>query len=97
MMTNEARETFFKELAINSSISDLELVKKVYSGLLKTIGRNLKKNGEYEIPNFGKFYLHVFSSKRLMSVYTREMIVSPKIKILEFTPSKALKRFVKNL
>ena len=96
-MNQGKREQFFKELAVCSRTADIESVKNVYFGFIKTIVHILKDKGECNLPDFGKFYLHIFKSKRMIDVITREIRISPAAKILKFMPDRKLKKFIRHL
>ena len=84
---------FFKQVAINSGISDLTVTRDVFYGIVKTISRELKDKQVVQLPDFGEFTLKVRPARNFMDVNTRQVCVLPPRAIIKFTPTIPLKKY----
>lgn len=79
---------FFNAVAIDANISEIETVKKVYYGMLKTLGKTLKSEETVEFPDLGTFFLTEIDMPRLVKG-------DGKVKVLRFSADSKLKNFIK--
>lgn len=83
-------DEFFKQLAINSGISDLRVVRDIYYGLVRTMSRELKSKHVIKLPDWGEFNLKIHKSRRFVSVRGEVGILPPKPTI-KFSPDRNVK------
>jgi len=86
-------EEFFKLIAVNSGISDLNIVKDIFYGMIKTISRELKNRQEIKLPDWGKFVLKVSKQRTVRNVNNGMLINLPPILMVKFIPDYKVKRY----
>lgn len=81
-MKSISNEEFFKQVAINSKVADIDVVEKILYGTVKTISQELKKRQEVIFPGWGKFYIKIHKSFLNTNVRTGERgMTSPRATI----------------
>jgi len=83
----------FSKVTLNSGISDLQTVKNVFYGLIRTISRELRDNQSVNLPDWGEFKLHIHKSRRSMNVYTRKIENLPPKTTVKFVPDDNVKKY----
>lgn len=68
-----------------------ELIKKMYIAFGKYIIKELRQNGEAELPNIGTFYLRQYAERVGKNVNTGELSVYPDCMVVKFKPCRNLK------
>lgn len=91
-MKSIGSEDFFKQVAINSAVSDLSLVKNIYYGMIRTVGRELKNRHVVRLPDWGDFLLKIQKSRNTLNVNTGRQEVIPPKPMVKFIPAKAVKK-----
>lgn len=87
-------EEFFKQVAVNSGIVDLQTVKNIYYGLVRTISKELKEKQIVNLPDWGKFLLMTRKSRKALNVSTGNVeILPPKPEVRFKTDHKVKKYF----
>lgn len=86
-------EEFFKQVAINSGISDLRVVKDIYYGMVKTISRELKGKQKIKLPDWGEFLLKIYKSRQTLNVNTGRREILPPKPMVKFVPDYKVKRY----
>lgn len=86
-------EEFYKLIAVNSGITDLQTVKDVFYGLIKTMSRELKNRQVIKLPDWGEFRLTIHKSRKMMDVNDRMIKVIPAKPSVKFVPDYKLKRY----
>ena len=86
-------EEFFKSIAVNSGVTDLDTVRRIYFGMVKTISRELKNRQEINLPDWGKFYLKVQQQKRVKNINNGMYIILPPTPLVKFTPDYKVKEY----
>lgn len=86
-------EEFFKQVAVNSGIVDLQTVKNIYYGMVKTISRELRGRQIINLPDWGKFSLFLRKSKKTLNVSSREMEILPPKTVVKFQPDYKVKKY----
>ena len=91
------KNALFSKIAIEGGISSLEEVQKIYYGMVRVIGRELKKHGIVVLPDWGRFKILEQKERRYGHIVTKEVKTAPAFKIVKYVPDQKLKEFVKNL
>lgn len=86
---------FFDKLALEVGTSDIDIVKKVYYGLIRRTIRDLGNGKKINYPNFGEFYIKEQKAKRMKHVRTGEMIYINSVNTARFKPCTRLKEYLK--
>lgn len=75
-------EEFFKQVALNAGIVDLQTVKNIYYGMVRTISKELKGKQVVDLPDWGKFVLTTRKSRKALNVSSGNVeILPPKLEI----------------
>ena len=77
-------EEFFKQVALNAGVVDLQNVKDIYYGMIRTISRELKATHRVRLPDWGDFYFTLCKSRRFFDINAREFKILPPKKIIRF-------------
>jgi len=86
-------EEFFKLVSVNSGIADLQAVKDVYYGMIKTISRELKSKHVVGLPLWGEFLLKIMKARKTLNVNTRVMEYLPAKPVVKFKPDYKVKEY----
>lgn len=86
---------FFEDLAIEVGTCDLEIVKKIYYGLIRRTIRNLGNGGKLIYPDFGEFHIKRQKAKRMNHVITGEIINIDAVNTARFKPCVKFKEYLK--
>lgn len=83
---------FFKKVAVNAGVTDLDLVKDVYYGMIRTISHELRDRQKIMLPDWGKFYLILHKSRRAACINSGKIhIISPRPTV-KFAPIIGVKK-----
>lgn len=86
-------EEFFKQVAINSGVVDLETVKNIYYGIVRTISRELRNKQVVNLPDWGEFVMVVHKSRKALNVTTGELEILPPKPTVKFKPDYKVKKY----
>ena len=86
-------EEFFRKVAVNAGIRDLDTVKDFYYGMVRTISRELKDKQIINLPDWGEFNLKVMKGRRTTNVNTGEIIDLPAKTLVKFSPNWKVKKY----
>jgi len=86
---------FFENLALEVGTNDLDIVKRVYYGLIRKTIRELGNGRSLIYPDFGEFYVKEQKAKRMVHVISGNMINIDSVCTARFKPSIRLKEYVK--
>ena len=86
-------EEFFRLVAINSGISDLDVVKRVFYGMVRTISRELRDKQIIKLPDWGEFVLKIFKERKYRTTKTHEDIILPPKPTIKFIPDWKVKKY----
>lgn len=86
-------EQFFKLVAVNSGVVDLETVQRIYYGLVKTISKELKSAGIVNLPAWGKFSLKTYKARTTTDVNTGQKIMLPPQTMVKFSPDYKVRAY----
>ena len=84
---------FFKLIAINSGVNDLETVRNIYYGMIRTISRELRDRQSIKLPDWGEFILKIQKSRRIIDVNDRQFHTIPAKPLVKFSPEKKVKQY----
>lgn len=87
------KDEFFKQVAINSGVTDLETVRNVFYGMVKTISRELKDRHIVKLPDWGEFYIQIRKARTITDVNNRNQIAIPAKPTVKFNPDYKVKRY----
>lgn len=65
-------EEFFKRVAVNSEVVDMQTVKNIYYGLIRTLSQELKNRQTISIPDWGTFNLKIHKSRRFEGCFGKD-------------------------
>lgn len=85
-------EEFFREVSMAAGLSDLDVVKRVYYGMVKVMSRQLKARQIVRLPGWGDFFLKIHKSRRFKSV-TGEMGVLPPKPTVKWKPYLGVRQY----
>lgn len=88
-------KAFFENLAIESGTCDLEMVKRIYYGLIRKTIKDLGKGKSLVYPDFGEFYVKERGARRIKNVNTGVMSEVAPITTARFKPDYKLKEYIK--
>ena len=97
IMKSIKSEEFFRLVAVHSGVSDLDLVKRIFYGMVKTISKELVAGKEINLPDWGKFYLKILSPRRSININNGTLINLPATPVVKFTPDYKVKEYFKEL
>lgn len=86
-------DEFFIQVSINSRVADLETVKSIYYGIVRTMTRELKSRRIIKMPDWGEFYLRVSNPHLSVDVNTGLKVTTlPRLKV-KFLPDYKLRKY----
>lgn len=91
-MKSIGSEEFFKQISINSGV-DLESVRNVYYGLIKTLSRELKGKQKIKMPDWGEFNIKIYKARKYKETNNNTFIYIPAKPMVKFTPDYKVKRY----
>lgn len=86
-------DEFFKLIAIHSGVTDLETVRNIFYGMIKTISRELKDKQVINLPDWGKFVLKVYKQRTVKNVENGIPVNLPPTSMVKFVPDYKVKEF----
>lgn len=90
-------EEFFRLIAINSGISDLETIKDIYYGMIRTISRELRDKQTIKLPDWGDFNLKIHKARKYKETNNNTFIDLPAKPTVKFVPDYKVKRYFYSL
>lgn len=86
---------FFENLAVEAGTSDIDIVRKIYYGLIRKTIRDLGDGKSLVYPDFGEFYIKEQKAKRMHHVITGEIVNIDSVNTARFKPCIRLKEYLK--
>lgn len=83
---------FFTQIALNARVTDMDLVRDVYYGMIKTMARELRDRQAIILPNWGKFYITLHKSHNARCINKGTVFVVPPRPTVKFAPTESLKK-----
>ena len=80
-------------LSTNAGLSDLDVTKRFYYGMIRTIIRELRDKHTISLPDLGKFELKIHKGRRYGNVSTGKTEFISARPTMKFYPCKALKEY----
>lgn len=96
-MKSVKTDEFFKLIAIHSGVGDLETVRNVFYGMIKTISRELKEKHTVKLPDWGEFNLKIHKERRAKDVNYKKDIIIQSRPTVKFTPNQNVKKYFYSL
>lgn len=90
-------DEFFKLVAINSGVTDLETVRRIFYGIIKTITKELVAKHTIKLPDWGEFILRIYKSRRIFDVTDRSHRVIPAKPTVKFVADYKMKKYFRML
>lgn len=90
-------DEFFKLVATKSGISDLDIVKRVFYGMIKVISGELRSKHIVNMPDWGEFVLKVHKSRNALNINTKQIEILPPKTTVKFNPDYKVKRYFYSL
>jgi nucleoid DNA-binding protein len=94
-------DEFFKKIALNAGITDLDTVKNVYYGMIRTMGRELRDKHIVKLPDWGQFVIKIYSARRHIGVTGRKKDLTysnvPATPMVKFIPGNDVKAYFRSL
>jgi len=90
------REDFFRLVSSFCSYQDVDLVEKVYYGIIKAITSSLRQTDTCFLPDFGEFYTIDWKGK-YFNLTTGKMEDTGLCLTIRFKASNKLKKYIKNM
>ena len=84
---------FFRLVALNAGITDLQTVKDIYYAMIKTISRELKGKQTIDLPDWGNFALKLHKGRKIFNVNDKTLINIPAKATVRFSPHRAVKKY----
>lgn len=88
---------FFKQVSINSGIPDLDLVKRLYYGMVRTITRELRGKQTIKLPDLGEFYIKIHKARKFYDVTSNSMSMIEAKPTIKFDADYKLKEYFYSL
>lgn len=86
-------DEFFKQVAINSGVSDLDTVRSIFYGMVRTMSRELRDKHIVKLPDWGEFVLKIYKSRRARDVSDGAIRILPPKPMVKFVPDHKVKKY----
>ena len=80
-------------MAINARVTDLETVRNIYYGMIRTVSQELRFRRIISLPDWGEFYIHIQKEKRFLNFQTNEWEYMPKKPQIKWNTMSKMKDF----
>ena len=87
------KDEFFRLIAINSGVGDLDTVRDVFYGMVKTISKELRSKNRVKLPDWGEFYIKVQKPKKTWDVERKIMKTISERPMVKFNPDYKVKAY----
>jgi nucleoid DNA-binding protein len=87
------QEEFFKKISIYSEGTDLDTVRRVYYGMVRTISRELKERQVVVLPDWGKFLLKIAPARMHKAIRDNVLTQVPAKPLVKFAPCMKVKKY----
>jgi nucleoid DNA-binding protein len=74
-----------------------KVILEYYYEFIRVIIEDLRRKGEFELPDFGKFKVLESKPRRSRVLHRPEIVIIPSMKIVKFYSYQKLKTYFKNL
>jgi len=86
-------EEFFKLIAINAGVTDIQNVKDIYYGMIKVMSRELRGTHIIRLPDWGDFRLKIHKARMCIDINDRTMKKLPAKPVVKFIPCEQVKQY----
>lgn len=90
-------EEFFRLVSVNSGVSDLQTVKDIYYGLIRTMSKELRGKQVVALPDWGEFVLKIYPARKYMDVNDRKVKMIQAKPVVKFSPHINVKKYFYSL
>jgi nucleoid DNA-binding protein len=92
-----SQEQFFKMVAVNAGSTDVDTVKQVYYGMIKTISRELKEKKRVKLPDWGEFYIQLYKERNFKPINADKVVKLGPRPAVKFDPDYKVKDYFKTI
>ena len=82
---------FFENVSSYCNYMNPKLVRDIYIATSRHLIQSLKRDGEVELPNIGKFYIKQYKERMGTNVNSGERTVYPDVMVVKFKPCRQMK------
>jgi len=86
-------EEFFKKIAVNSGVSDLDTVRDIFYGMIRTMSRELRDKHIIRLPDWGDFKLKIHPARNSLDVSDRQIKRLSARPVIKFVPHHQVKKY----
>jgi len=90
-MKGLTKEEFFKQLAVNSGQTDLETVKNIFYGLVRTMSKELRGKHTITLPDWGTFNLKIHKERNAYNTNSKKVERLKAKPTIKFSPDYKVK------
>ena len=95
-MKDEKKREFFNNVAIESGVTDIVYLRRIYFGMIRAITKSLADGG-IQAPDLGNFKVVDVKARRMHHAKKKVMIQLPARKSLRFEADHKMKEYLKHL
>ena len=96
-MKSIGAEEFFKLVSVNSGVPDVQTIKDIYYGMIRTMSREIRDKQIVKLPDWGDFSLKIHKARKMVSVNNGKMTVIPAKPTVKFIPDYKVKKYFYSL
>ena len=86
-------EEFFKLVSANAGVPDVQTIKDIYYGMVRTMSREIRDKHTIKLPDWGEFSLKIHKSRKMVNVNTGKLTMIPAKPTVKFTPDYKVKKY----
>ena len=86
-------DDFFKQVAIDSGINDIQTTRDFFFGMIKTIKREIRDKHVINLPDWGEFVLQVYPERNYRDVSDGKIKKLPPKPVVKFKPDLKTKKY----
>jgi nucleoid DNA-binding protein len=90
-------EEFFKQISIHSGGVDIDTVRDVYYGMIRTISRELRDKHVIKLPDWGEYLLKIYKERISRDVNDGILRMIPAKPAVRFSPNRNVKKYFYSL
>jgi nucleoid DNA-binding protein len=86
-------EQFFKLISTHSGVPDLQTVRDIYYGMVRTMSRELRDRQVIRLPDWGEFNLKIHKGRKMININTGQMTQISAKPTVKFSPDYKVKKY----